>query len=395
MPYLRPLAWTLGFGVAVGIGWGCAKDVAGEQDCPVGSIGCPCTGGGTCDVDLSCVGEVCMDIDNATMSSTVTATGTPGDPTATTTGTGGETSSTSDSGLFPDFGAFETDTGPVAGCRAVDMLFVLDASGSMAQERNALAAVSAFSQIIGTLEGINGGGINYRIGLTDDNDNGWYVPSTWVQPNPWFDKQEFDAQIIAGAFNGAVQQLGLAGGAPAGCEHVLTSGIDLLAGDTTGFVRENALLVLVLLTDVDDHGAYEQPGGFDCQALIDAGYPEFVPEGCMQTPTGLDVLESRLVDDVKGGVAESVAVIAIAGDPEADAGVNFCDQPGSCGCAPDPILGVNDCAVFHATRIGQFVDDLGENGVFDDLCTGNVPDTVRTVIESRVDQICMDYEPEG
>jgi hypothetical protein len=394
MTMLRGLSWTLTVGVAAGLGWGCAKDVAEDSQCPVGSIGCPCTGGGTCDVGLSCVGEVCMDIDNATMSGATQTDGSDGSETATsTTSTSGPGSTgTGNDTLILDVGG---DTGgPTSGCRFVDMLFVLDASGSMQEERNALAAVSAFSQIIGSLEAINGGGISYRIGLTDDNDNGWYVPPNWVQPNPWFDKEEFDAMVIAGAFNGAVQNLGVAGGADAGCEHVLSSGINLLDTDTTGFVRENAVLVIVLLTDVDDYGAYDQAGGFDCTELIEAGYGAFAPEGCMETPTDLATLKTQLLD-LKGGDQNAVAVIGIAGDPNTNAGQNFCAQPGSCGCAIDQLLGLTDCEVFHATRIEQFIGDLGANGVFADLCSANVPQTVRGAIEDRVDQICQTYEPQG
>ena len=387
-------SWTMTLGLAAGLSSGCAKEVAQDNQCPVGSLGCPCTGGGTCDGELSCVGEVCMDIDQASASG---ASQTDGSDTASSTSastsSSGPTTGTGNDTLVLDVGG-DTDGGPVAGCRFVDMLFVLDASGSMSEERDALAAVSAFSQIIGSLEGINGGGISYRIGLTDDNDNGFYVPSNWVQANPWFDKEEFDAQIIAGAFNGAVQSLALAGGADAGCEHVLSSGIDLLESDTTGFVRDNALLVVVLLTDVDDHGAYDQAGGFDCQELVDAGFGSFVPDGCMESPADLATLRTRLLD-LKGGDPEGVAVIALGGDPASDAGQNFCSQPGSCGCALDPLFGLTDCEVFHATRIEQFVTDLGDNGVFADLCTANVPQTVRGAIEDRVDQICQDFDPEG
>lgn len=375
-------------GLAAGLEFGCAKDVLADEQCPVGSIGCPCTGGGTCDGDLSCVSEVCMDIDQASASASSQTDGSDASSTSTSAGT-----QTGNDTLVLDVGG-DTDGGPTSGCRFVDMLFVLDASGSMTDERDALAAVSAFSQIIGSLEAINGGGISYRIGLTDDNDNGFFVPGNWVQPNPWFDKEEFDEQIIAGAFNGAVQNLALAGGADAGCEHVLSSGVDLLTSDTTGFVRDNALLVVVLLTDVDDHGAYDQAGGFDCQELVDAGFGEFVPEGCMQTPADLMTLRTQLLD-LKGGDPESVAVIAIGGDPATDAGQNFCSQPGSCGCAINPLFNLTDCEVFHATRIEQFVTDLGDNGVFADLCSANVPQTVRMAIEDRVDQICQDFEPQG
>ena len=109
------------------------------------------------------------------------------------------------------------------------------------------------------------------------------------------------------------------GGASLGCEHVLTSGVGLLRDDDTGFVRPEALLLLVLLTDVDDYGAYDQLGGHSCGDLLG---------GCETPPPALDGLVADLVA-LKGGDPTAVAAIVIAGDPNVEAGVNLCDQPGS------------------------------------------------------------------
>jgi hypothetical protein len=40
----------------------CIQDtcVDPNQDCPIGSEGCPCTGGGACDPGLTCLSEVCV-----------------------------------------------------------------------------------------------------------------------------------------------------------------------------------------------------------------------------------------------------------------------------------------------------------------------------------------------
>src|SRR5690606_14849465 len=137
-------------------------------------------------------------------------------------------------------------------------------SASMAEEPAALAATGSFTQVITTLEGLNGGGIDYRIGATDGDDHGFLVPPGWLGPEPWFEPSVLTPVEIANAFNGAVGQVGGIGGAATGCEHVLTSATDLVDGDVSGFVREDALLVLVLLSDVDDYGAYDQMGGNTC-----------------------------------------------------------------------------------------------------------------------------------
>ena len=251
------------------------------------------------------------------------------------------------------------------------MLFVLDSSGSMIDERQALAATDAFTSIVETLSGINGGGIEYRIGVSDDKDGGFES----FGGDPWFDSTELTVDQMAIAFNGAVGQI--SGEPPLGCEHVLTSAVDLLDGDATGFVREDALLVLVLVTDVDDYGAYDQDG-FCIDGL-----------GCTTVPDPVAELTTRLVDDVKGGQMDGVAAIVVAGDPNVNAGVNFCNQPGSCGCAG------GDCAIFHADRLWDFTEMLGANGYAADLCLTSVPEAVETALTDSIDLACMNFEPEG
>jgi hypothetical protein len=306
------------------------------------------------------------------------STSTP-DPDTTAGGV-----SSSDGGrLILDVGSLDTGIIPTVGCQAIDMLFAIDSSSSMAAERGALAAVGAFTQVIMTLEGLNGGGIDYRIGVTSSSDHGFLVPAGWFEADPWFDSQSLTAMEIANAFNGAVAQLGALGDPPVGCEHVLTSGTNLVVGDASGFVREDALLVLVLLTDVDDYGAYDQQGGNTCGV------------GCATPPPALGDLVDALVA-VKGGTPEGVAAIVVAGDPAVADGLNFCGQPGSCGCV-EIIPGFSDCEVFHATRLYQFTDMLGANGYSADLCAGpaSVPTAVETALTDSIELACQNYEPEG
>jgi hypothetical protein len=379
------------FGLAATVGWACS-DTAG-QDCAVGGNGCECTLGGTCDSDLVCVNGTCVDLSggdggtsnasnasNDATSQSSDPTTDPTDPDSTVDGTASDpTAGTmTGPGILLDVGSNDTDITPKSGCTAIDLLFVLDGSGSMAEERAALGATNAFTQIIFTLEAINGGGVDYRIGVTDDDDHGFLVPAGWFDPNPWFDSNTLDPMAMAQSFNGAVQQVGAIGGATAGCEHVLSSGVDLLDGDLSGFVRPEALLVLVLVTDVDDYGAYDQMGGNTCGL------------GCTTPPPDLGGLLATLVA-LKGGQMDGIAAMVVAGDPNMAAGVNFCNQPGSCGC------GAFDCDVFHATRLYDFAGMLGTNGIAADICGGpaSVPNSVDTALNSQVDLACQMFEPEG
>src|SRR5690606_38493775 len=90
----------------------------------------------------------------------------------------------------------DQDMGPCSqtGCTRVDMLFALDSSLSMGEEIMALSASQAFTAIVQDLEDLNCGGIEYRIGLTNDNDGGFIGMGAGGQP--WFDSNEMTAEEL-------------------------------------------------------------------------------------------------------------------------------------------------------------------------------------------------------
>ena len=382
------------------LGLACGDSGGAGQDtttCTVGSAGCPCTAGGGCDPNLECVANTCTapnastgadtgapttggasEAGSATEAQTATSAPTTGPTAETDTSAGVGDDSSSGDGPKLDVGVEDTTTGaPTEGCRKIDMLFVLDGSGSMNEERSALGAVDAFTDIVTTLSNLNGE-IDYRIAVTTDNDDGYVTPGCWKQQNPWIDSVGNTPPDVAQAFNCAISGFGNDNfEAPVGCEHVLTSAVDLLDGDPSGFVRKDALLVLVLVTDVDDYGAYDQQDGNDC------GF------GCATPPPPLASLTDRLISKVKNDEADGVAAIVVAGDPNVDAGKNFCGQPGSCGC------GGIDCAVFHATRLYEFTTMLGANGFAADICGGAkaVPTAVEAALNDSIDLACMKFDP--
>lgn len=344
----------------------CAAGTANDDgECAVGSEGCPCTDGGACDPGLSCLSNLCVN--------------------PVPTGSGGATSqSTTGANMASTTGAFMTgSTGSgctQTGCSKIDVLFALDGSGSMAEEINALSASQSFIQTIQALAGLNCGDIHYRIGVTNDNDGGFIVPNGWSGPKPWFDSETMAASDIATAFAGACSKVNGGSGVGTGCEHVLSSSAALVASDGTGFIRPDALLVLVLVTDVDDYGAYDHQGF--C--------PLFPGEGCTTTGAPVSQIYNGLVAK-KGGDPKAVAAIIVAGDPTVNGGVNFCNQPGSCGCT-----GGGDCSVFHADRLWEFANaQTGTNGYKGNLCAGpqSVPDAVKAALTSSIDLACQNYVP--
>jgi hypothetical protein len=85
---------------------------------------------------------------------------------------------------------------------------------------------------------------------------------------------------------------------------------------------------------------------------------------------------------------DGLAAIVIAGDPNIDGGMNFCNQPGTC-------CGGFDCQVFHADRLWQFAGMLGMNGYTANLCNTSAPDAVEAALTDSIDLACMTFDPEG
>ncbi len=308
---------------------------------------------------------------------------TPVDPSTTsgpTSMTSPGSESTETDGTKLDVGVQDVPTRQCVetGCKAIDMVFALDGTSSMIGEIQALAAVNAFAQIVAALEDINCGDIDYRIGVTNDSDGGWIGAAGAT----WFDSMVMTQDEIASAFSLAASSV-LPSGTAVGCEHVLNSAADLLASDTTGFLRDDALLVLVLVTDVDDYGWYDQQGfGGFCDAFL-----------CTQNGADPQTIQDNLVA-LKGGDELGVSAIVIAGDPTSHEGDNTCGQPASC-CG----VGLGECAEAHqAPKLYEFASlQAGMNGFTADICAGDdqVPVAVREALENNIDLACQTFEPEG
>ena len=355
----------LGFVLAGSLGACAASSGSSPSDdggtgCPVGAETCACTTGGACDPGLECLSGICVD------------------PNSSPTGSGGASVGGSGPGPGPGAGG---GTPCLEGCKKIDMLFAVDHSASMQAEVNALAAQQAFTDVVNTLASINCGDIDFRIGLTDDNDRGFIVPPNWNGSGPWFDSTEVSVGTIATNFEQAVQSLFSGPATPQGCEHVLSSATNLLVNDGTGFLRDDALLVIVLVTDVDDYGEYDQ-GVVDCGA-----FGQF--QGCTTPPPPLNTLHDMLLS-LKNNEPAGLAAIVVAGDPNVQAGVNFCNQPASC-CGP------LDCdEAFHADRLWAFAGlQSGSNGYVANICNGpqSVPAAVKDALENNIDLACQLYEP--
>ena len=172
----------------------------------------------------------------------------------------------------PDLGGDESSTG-VAACERVDLLFVIDNSTSMAEEQAAL--VASFPGFISGIESILGVETDYHVGVitTDENEFnrvgcrqiGALVTQTGGTQSsdavcgPYASGTAFmtPADSLSEAFSCAAK-VGTEGN---GLERPMDAVTTMLLADTgsitlcnDGFLRDDALLVLTIITDEEDDG---------------------------------------------------------------------------------------------------------------------------------------------
>jgi hypothetical protein len=255
-------------------------------------------------------------------------------------------------GTTPDSNGTATTDGP--GCTAIDVLFVVDNSGSMAEEQQNL--IANFPQFIAVLDQ---SGLDYRVGVTTTGRNYDYTMQTPIGPipqhvsggdngallhptacamsHPWIEKadphpaQTFSCVANVGT-NGPGEEM------PLGAVHD-AFGARMTDGTNAGFHRPDALLAVVILTDENDC-SYEQPvtmpfGSVICQSQMEpvATYKTFL-------------------DTYAGGPSRwAAAVIAGKG-------------PGNCSSS----FGSAE----EATRLEDLVQQVGANAVMASICDGDL-----------------------
>jgi hypothetical protein len=241
-----------------------------------------------------------------------------------------------------------------AGCQKIDVLFVIDNSGSMGQEQtNLIANFPGFIQVL------DASGLDYRVAVTttgrdyswtmttpfgsipesqDGGDNGaMLAPAACNMTNRWIEKTDAD---VTGTFS-CVANVGTGGPSDEMPLSAMRDAFEerMTDGTNTGFHRPDALLGIVFLTDEEDC-SYEQSVtlGFG-QSLCDtqlepvANYVQFL--------------------DGFAGNRTRWAAAAIAGK-----------GPGQCSSA----FGDAD----EATRLKDFVTQTGTNATMSSICDGDL-----------------------
>jgi hypothetical protein len=243
----------------------------------------------------------------------------------------------------------------------MDIVFAVDNSGSMAEEQANLAAnFPKVVKVINEYETTTGDMLDYRLAVTtsdDEKERGTFgsmrakgAPEG-CSPGPhrpWLERGDGDvaAQFACRALYGTDGS-----DIERPLENVLL-GVTLRIEDSmntmngVSFLRKDALLAFVILTDEDEGSA----GGDGDLARPMADYP-------------------GAFDEVKGERGRwATAVIA---------------GPRQCS---SPLFG--DAA--EAVRLQQFVGDVGKNGVFASICTGDLTDGLTQAL-ATFDQACKHF----
>jgi len=308
-------------------------------------------------------------------------------------------SGTADAGKKDSGGDLDSDGGnnPLKGCQMMDILFVIDDSGSMQCEQDLL--VQAFPGFIDVLEQYNNANtdqISYRVGVTSTGRTVKYTqnipgfPSMDIETegmdgalntvaglsDPWIDGPGNQTEISA-AFT-ELATLGIMG---PGYEMPLLGMKMALekteAGEVNeGFLRENALFIAVAITDEDD-----------CSRLDDDF--EIGIEKCANFPEKHNLIDLQVFKDEldeRFGGPERYVFVAIAGQSDCGAG----SYASACG---DPELDGAESALRMQDFVNGFVGaSAGGNGLFFDICSVSLPDALAAALD-QMEVVCDDFTP--
>lgn len=250
---------------------------------------------------------------------------------------------------------------PPGGCEHIDVLFVVDGSLSMSAEQDALRGISgppvfaeftdALALELGSLEDIRIGVISAE---PDDVVLHTHRDQPALEPVPETDCGLTQPWIVAPSDDLEAQFACLAATA-AGSTLETTSrnaAEALTAAENAGFLRDDSVVFVVMLTDEDTLGL-----------------------GATR------VQEHELLLSAVGGDRSRLVVLAIAGDPGVfEAPKTTCAGP--YGTASP------------GRRLDSVVRTFGDRGITSDICAGDLAQTFEDALGDLV-QACVSFVPEG
>lgn len=302
-----------------------------------------------------------------------------------------------DAGTGPGFiDATDLPEGPDAApgaCDKMDILFVIDNSGSMDQEQDNLAAnFPMFAQLIEDYTNSAGMQLDYHVGVTTtdrDYSSIQIIPGNpptnfpgssgtgnngklltkgtgpdCGMPRKWLQRGDQD---VVGKFSCIAKQGTSGSPDEMPLDAMKLALVDRMAdtgpNGNSGFLRPDALLAIVFLTDEEDCSLY------DPSVTYNFNLGPF----CSVAPLGAVEKFVQAVDQVKGGERGRWAVAAIAGP-----------GPGKCS---SPYGGADE-----ATRLKQFTQMVGNNAVFSSICDANLAGSLTAAFD-KFSAACESFPP--
>jgi hypothetical protein len=277
-----------------------------------------------------------------------------------------------DDGSGPDAGPWQPgpDGAPAEACDKMDILFVVDDSGSMDLEQASLGEnFPLFAELLNAYLVADGSPLDYHVAITttgrdvayteviefpipgyppqmipmdESGDNGAFR-NTCSMPRRWLERTD---PGMAGTFACAAD-VGING--PSFEMPLYASELAFTArmadGTNNGFLREDALLAVVYLTDEDDCSRH------------DNNFTMNIDDPCTTEPPQAWV---DFFDELKGDRGRwATAVIAGPTDCESEFG--------TAAAAP---------------RLQQFVQLAGANAVFSSICEGNLAPALEAALDT-------------
>ncbi len=276
--------------------------------------------------------------------------------------------------------ASETEPPPVEECQKMDIIFVIDDSGSMEEEQQNLAAnFPKFISKIDSFKTKSGSKLDWRIAvtttalnitynisipfggtlpMTEKGDDGAFrMPSgcggtqrRWVEKSDANASSDFQCRAKAGTSGSSIEM-------PLEATKLALN--DRVAdGTNAGFLRDDALLALVILTDEDD-----------CSR--DDNNFTIVNDVC-STMQGVKPMADykQMLDNVAKG-AGRWATAVIAGPTACESGFGKASE---------------------AKRLKEFVGLAGKNGTFSSICDGDLSDALEKALDT-FDAACKTLPP--
>lgn len=284
------------------------------------------------------------------------------------------------------------------GCEKMDVLFVIDDSASMEQEQaNLILNLRSFVDVLDAYRTGAGGSLDYRLGVTTTGGltqvyvttpgfpdeepepllefdeyppaNGALLhPARCMPDRAWIERTDgstapnFACRAVVGTTGSGLEMPLLM------MERALTTRVD--DGANAGFLRDDALLVVVILTDEDDCSSPADRA--DAEIRMTADGWELVPDPCVSLGSSVIAADHFVaeLDRIKGDRSRwAAAVIAGPG-------------PGECSSS----FGV----AAEAPRLRSFVELAGENATFQSICAGDLAAALTSSLET-FSSACGDF----